>query len=176
MSQELADDVWVSTYSQRAATEAGPFHAFDLYGGAVERERWHAPLHEATAAITETLQDPTMFEDGVMQNMREYLKGLNRITDGEDRHGKPIEFFRPSSPAWDAYQRALSISDTRPDETIDFLDNKLSLEGFGIFVNYVMTNTALWPEDYKAEGEDPRVAMVEKFQSQPGPIVAKTVA
>jgi hypothetical protein len=164
MSQELADGVWVSTYSGRAATKEGPFHAFDFYGSAVEREHWHAPLHKATAAIAETVQDPAMFEDGVMQNMREYLKNLNRISDGEDQRGKAVEYFRPSSPAWDAYQRALSISDTRPDETIDFLDNQLSLEGFGIFTNYVMTNTALWPEDYDGKEDDPRVGMLEELR------------
>lgn len=170
MSQELAEGVWASTSSGHAATEAGPFHSFSLYGDSVEHEIWGAPLHEATEAIMETVQAPATFEDGVMQNIREYLRGLNRITDGYDRKDRPIEYFRPSSPAWDAMQRAWAIADSKPDETIDFLDNKLSLEGFGIFVNYVMTNTAFWPEDYKQEGEDPRISMVEKFRNQSEPI------
>lgn len=164
MSQELAEGVWASTYSGRAATQEGPFHAFDLYGDAVESPLWHKPLHEATDTIYEITHDFARFDEGVMKNIREYVKNLNRITVREDDgYGNPVECFEPSSVAQTYISRAYAA---QSGESITLLGTPIQGDSFAIFANYVMTNTSLWPEDWEAKGEDPRVAMIDKFRSQ----------
>ncbi len=169
MSQELTEGIHVSTHCGWAATKEGPFHGLDLYGDGVETKLWNVPLSQATAAVYEIAHAPETFDTAVMQNIRLYVRYLNLETlkdgKGKGQHGRPLQAFRPSGEAWEAFRKAHAIAGEETAKTINFLGVRLEPASFTSLVDYMMTNTCLWAEEPGGEGVDPRVAMVDKFRS-----------
>jgi hypothetical protein len=166
MSETLAGGkIWIKTRAGIAATAEGPFHQF-LWDGTGPMNQM--PLHEAADAIYEITHAADTYDSQTMQDIRTYIKGLNleakENSDGQGQHGKPLEKFMPSSIAWAALKR---VYESNGEADIEFLGVKLTSSDFALLTDYVMTNTVLWSEDPKAETDDPRLAMVEKFRSEP---------
>lgn len=164
MSKTLAGgEVWIKTRAGVAATREGPFHQFLMDGSGADIQ---VALHEATDAIYELTHAPETFDEPVMQGIRSYIRGLNLVTvEGSDGQGRPMERYEPSDRGWREFAALrTSLSAPSDGEAVDFMGVELEPADFASLVDYVMTNTVLWSEDAKAETEDPRVAMIEKFR------------
>jgi len=164
MSLEVSDGICVSTYSGRAATEAGPFHAFDLWGERVEAQRWHSPLHEATDEIYALSHAPDRLDHEVVEHLSAFVKNLNLVLDTETG----VEAFQPSSRSEASFQKSLQVASQAGNgaEPLIFLSNPMPQEGLVNLVGYVMLNTGLWAEDLHGQrDQDPRIGMIEQFRS-----------
>lgn len=167
MSEQVAEGIIVRTYAGRAATAEGPFRGIDIYGDAVDSEISGRPLHEATDAIYEITHDPATSSSPVMDNLRTYVKKLDMVEEEPTggQHGQPLQRFEPNPAAWGLFRRTHARACEFAEPTVDFLGVKMDPAAFAATVNYVMTNTVVWAEEPDGEGEDPRIAMIEKFRS-----------
>jgi hypothetical protein len=167
MSEQVAEGIHIKTHAGWAATAEGPFHAIDIYGDSVDPTIHNKPLHEATDAIYEITHDPATHHSVVMDGLRLYVKNLNLVEEEPEggQHGQPLMRFEPSPAAWGLFRNTHSLANNIAGETVDFLGVEMEPAAFAATVNYVMTNTVIWAEEPGGRGEDPRLAMIEKFRS-----------
>ena len=167
MSEQVAEGIIVKTHAGHAATGEGPFHSIDIYGADVEHSVNNKPLHEATDAIYEITHDGATFHREVMANVRTYIRDLNRVEEEPTggQHGQPLERFEPSPAGWDLFRRTHALASGTPEPVVEFLGVDMDPAAFVATVNYVMTNTVIWAEEPDGKGEDPRIAMIDKFRS-----------
>ncbi|HEX7632893.1 MAG TPA: hypothetical protein VF401_01055 [Candidatus Saccharimonadales bacterium] len=152
-------DIEVKTRAGIAATAAGPFHTFEIYGDGRAEDH---PLHVATEAIEAIVTDPVSEADPVLSGLRRYLAGLR--VEGEHVRGQFVEFLDPGNDGYELLRETVATAEG--GEPISFLDYQIDRQDFIHMTNYVMTNTALHPEIPDGVAVDPRLPMVKHLRSR----------